>query len=205
MKFIKNFKYLLAFVLVFSFASCSSAPKISPGSIVRVDYKGTLKDGTVFDTTEGKQPLTFLIGAGQVIPAFEQQIVKMREGQTKKFTIKAKDAYGEPDPKKVVTIARDDRFKSLELKEGVIIFANNKAPNGRVVQTPMKVVKLTDSEVTLDYNHPLSGKDLTFEVKVVEVRGPQATAQPNAQVQVQQPQAQPQPAPQPQPAAQPAE
>lgn len=195
----KNLKYFLAFVLAFTFASCSSAPKITPGSIVRVDYKGTLKDGTVFDTTEGKQPLTFLIGAGQVIPAFEQQVVKLREGQTKKFTIKAKDAYGNPDPKKVVTLPKDDRFKNLELKEGSVIFANNKAPNGRVVQTPMKVTKLTDTEVTLDYNHPLAGKDLTFEVKVVEVREPQAAAQPNAQVQVQQPAAQPA-----QPVAQPA-
>lgn len=203
----KNLKYFLALVLAFTFASCSSAPKITPGSIVRVDYKGTLKDGTVFDTTEGKQPLTFLIGAGQVIPAFEQQVTKMREGQTKKFTIKAKDAYGDPDPKKVVTLPRDDRFKSLELKEGAIIFANNKAPNGKVVQTPMKVVKISDKEVTLDYNHPLAGKDLTFEVKVVEVREPQAASQQPAaeQVQVVDPAATTVPAEQTaQPAAQPA-
>jgi|GEM_PF-304617 len=169
--------------------ACSTQPKITQGSVVKIDYKGTLSDGTVFDTTEGKQPLSFLVGANQVIPAFETNVVSMKAGQTKKFTIKAKEAYGDPDPSKIVTLPKDQRFTGIDLKEGATIFANNKAPDGRVIQTPMKVVKVTDAEVTMDYNHPLAGKDLTFEVKVVEVQQPQA-GQPTGQAQ---PQAQPQP------------
>jgi FKBP-type peptidyl-prolyl cis-trans isomerase 2 len=169
--------------------ACSTQPKITQGSVVKIEYKGTLSDGTVFDTTEGKQPLSFLVGANQVIPAFETNVISMKAGQTKKFTIKAKEAYGDPDPSKIVTLPKDQRFTGIDLKEGATIFANNKAPDGRVIQTPMKVVKVTDSEVTMDYNHPLAGKDLTFEVKVVEVQQPQA-GQPTGQAQ---PQAQPQP------------
>ena len=169
--------------------ACSTQPKITQGSVVKIEYKGTLSDGTVFDTTEGKQPLSFLVGANQVIPAFETNVISMKAGQTKKFTIKAKEAYGDPDPSKIVTLPKDQRFTGIDLKEGATIFANNKAPDGRVIQTPMKVVKVTDAEVTMDYNHPLAGKDLTFEVKVVEVQQPQA-GQPTGQAQ---PQAQPQP------------
>ena len=179
--------------------ACSTQPKITQGSVVKIEYKGTLSDGTVFDTTEGKQPLSFLVGANQVIPAFETNVVSMKAGQTKKFTIKAKEAYGDPDPSKIVTLPKDQRFSGIELKEGATIFANNKAPDGRVIQTPMKVVKVTDAEVTMDYNHPLAGKDLTFEVKVVEVQQPQAgqAAQPQAQPQ-QQATAQPEATAQPQ-------
>ena len=170
--------------------ACSTQPKITQGSVVKIEYKGTLSDGTVFDTTEGKQPLSFLVGANQVIPAFETNVISMKAGQTKKFTIKAKEAYGDPDPSKIVTLPKDQRFTGIDLKEGATIFANNKAPDGRVIQTPMKVVKVTDKEVTMDYNHPLAGKDLTFEVKVVDVQQPQAgqatgTAQPQAQPQAQ--------------------
>ena len=127
-------------------------------------------DGTVFDTTENKDPLTFLVGANQVIPEFEKQVTSLKPGQSKSFKISAKEAYGEPDPKKVITLPKDGKFNDIELKEGSVIFANNKAPNGQVVQTPMKVVKLTDKEVTLDYNHPLAGKDLVFDLEVVEIK-----------------------------------
>ena len=179
----KNFKYLFLAVLAFAVTSCSTGPKIPTGSVVKVDYKGTLKDGTVFDTTEGKKPLVFLIGSNQVIPAFEKAVASLDKGQSKKFTIKAKDAYGEADPKKVVSLPRDDRFKGVELKEGTVIFANNKTPDGKSVQTPMKIVKVTDEEVTMDYNHPLAGKDLTFDVTVVDVKEPaktEAASEPQA-------------------------
>jgi len=186
----KTIRLLLAGLIALAVTTaCSTQPKITQGSVVKIEYKGTLSDGTVFDTTEGKQPLSFLVGANQVIPAFETNVVTMKAGQTKKFTIKAKEAYGDPDPAKVVTLPKDQRFAGIDLKEGATIFANNKAPDGRVIQTPMKVVKVTDKDVTMDYNHPLAGKDLTFEVKVVEVQQPQA-GQPTGQAQ---PQAQPQP------------
>lgn len=194
----KQLKLLVTILLAVTVAACSTAPKISQGSVVKVEYKGTLKDGTVFDTTEGKAPLTFLMGSGQVLPSFEQHVAKIGVGKTSKFTLKAAEAYGEPDPKKVVTLPRDARFTNVELKEGAVVFANNKLPNGEVRQTPMKVVKLSETEVTMDYNHPLAGKDLTFEVKVLEAQVPQAAPaaaqapQPQAAPQAAQPEAAPQ-------------
>jgi FKBP-type peptidyl-prolyl cis-trans isomerase 2 len=178
----KQLKLLVAVLLAVSVAACSTAPKITTGSVVKVEYKGTLKDGTVFDTTDGKKPLSFLMGSGQVLPKFEENVAKIGAGKTGKFTLKAEDAYGQPDPNKVVKLPRDDRFKDVDLKEGVVIFANNKLPDGQIKQTPMKVVGISDTEVTMDYNHPLAGKDLTFEVKILDVQAPQqAAAQQAAQ------------------------
>lgn len=183
----KQLKILLATLLSFAVVACSTGPKIEPGSVVKIEYTGTLSDGSVFDTTDGKGPLTFLMGAGQVLPKFEEQVAKISAGKTRQFTIKSEDAYGKPDPNKVVTLPRDQRFAGVELKEGAMIFANNKLPNGQVKQTPMKIVKLTEKDVTMDYNHPLSGKDLTFKVTVVDVQKPQApVAAPQAQAQQQQ-------------------
>ena len=170
----KQIKLLVAVLLAATVAACSTAPKITSGSIVKVDYKGTLKDGTVFDSTEGKKPLSFLMGSGQVLPKFEENVAKISEGKSGKFTLKAEDAYGVADPAKVVKIPRDERFKDVDLKEGVVIFANNKLPDGQVKQAPMKVVGVSDTEVTMDYNHPLAGKDLTFEVKIIDVTAPQS-------------------------------
>lgn len=168
---------LLVMILAVTLAACTSGPQIPEGSIVKVQYQGTLKDGSVFDTTEGKAPLAFLVGAQQVIPEFESQVRSIAEGKTKKFTIKAKNAYGEPSEEKIVTLPRDGRFKDLELKEGAKIFANNKGPDGKVVQTPLTIKKVSEKEVTMDYNHPLAGQDLTFEVTVVEVQEPNAATE----------------------------
>lgn len=170
----KQLKLLVAVLLAVTVAACSTAPKITEGSVVKVEYKGTLKDGTVFDSTDGKQPLSFLMGSGQVLPKFEENVAKISAGKSGKFTLKAADAYGEADPKKVVKIPRDERFKDVDLKEGVVIFANNKLPNGEVRQTPMKVVGISEKEVTMDYNHPLAGQDLIFEVKILDVTSPQS-------------------------------
>jgi FKBP-type peptidyl-prolyl cis-trans isomerase 2 len=176
----KYLKLLVIGLFTLGLVSCAQKSSISDGSIVKVKYKGTLADGTVFDTTENKDPLTFLVGASQVIPEFEKQVTSLKPGQSKTFKVAAKEAYGEPDPEKVITLPKDDKFNDIELKEGTVIFANNKAPNGQVVQTPMRVVKIGDKDVTLDYNHPLAGKDLNFEVTLVEVKEPSVKAAPAA-------------------------
>lgn len=176
----KNLKLFIIGLFAFSFVSCAKQAPIANGSVVKVNYKGTLADGTVFDTTENKQPLAFLVGANQVIPEFEKQVIALKPGQTKTFLVKAKDAYGEPDAAKVITLPKDGKFANIELKEGAVIFANNKGPNGQVVQTPMKVVKIDEQNVTLDYNHPLAGKDLNFEVTLVDVQAPSVNPAPAA-------------------------
>ena len=179
----KYLKLLVIGLFTLSFVSCAKQAAISDGSIVKVQYKGTLADGTVFDTTEDKDPLSFLVGANQVIPEFEKQITALTPGQSASFKVKAKEAYGEPDPEKVITLPRDGKFSDIELQEGTVIFANNKAPNGQVVQTPMRVVKISEKEVTLDYNHPLAGKDLNFDVTLVDVQEPSVNAAPAPEAQ----------------------
>lgn len=176
----KYLKLLVIGLFTLGFVSCAQKSAISDGSVVKVQYKGTLADGTVFDSTDEKEPLSFLVGANQVIPEFEKQVTSLKPGQSKSFKVKAKEAYGEPDPNKIITLPKDGKFNDIDLKEGTVIFANNKAPNGQVVQTPMRVVKIEGNDITLDYNHPLAGKDLTFEVTLVDVKEP-SVAQPAAE------------------------
>lgn len=162
----------LALAILLGLTACSQGgKKVANGDIVKVEYSAFLQDGKQFDTTEGKQPLTFMIGSKQVLDAFEKEVVGLNVGSTKKFTIKASEAYGEKDPKKLVTLPRDERFpKDLELKEGSVIFANRHDDAGKVVQqVPVKINKIDGEEVTLDYNHPLAGEDLTYEVKIIEI------------------------------------
>jgi peptidylprolyl isomerase len=184
-KFVSGSKILIsALVLVIITTACAGGPKVEKGSVIKLHYVGTLKDGSQFDATGENRPLTILVGSGQVIPAFEKKITGMHKGQTKRFTIKSKEGYGETDPKKLATLPRDDRFKDLELKEGLIIYANTKQADGRVAQTPMKVVNVSDKEVTLDYNHPLAGKDLNFKVTIEDIVSPQAPMPAAADVNV---------------------
>lgn len=170
----KKINLLVIALLTIGFAACSMQSSIKPGSIVKVKYKGTLADGTVFDSTENKAPLSFLVGAKQVIPEFEKQVTSLKAGQTKSFKIKAADAYGEAKPENIQELERDERFKNVDLKEGVVIFVNRKNNKGETMQIPVKVVKLTEDKVTLDGNHPLAGQDLNFEVTLVEVKEAQA-------------------------------
>lgn len=151
--------------------ACSSGPGVKTGNLVKLEYTGLLKDGTQFETNVGKTPLTILVGANQALPAFEKAITGMKSGASKKFTIKAKEAYGTPDPKKVTKIAKSSPLlpKDLKVKVGDFITANTKAANGQIVPVPVKVVEVSDKEITLDYNHPLAGQDLTFKVKVLEI------------------------------------
>ena len=158
--------------------SCASGPKVSTGSVVQVEYTGVTKaDGKEFDSNVGKKPLVFLVGANQVLPAFEKAVTGLAKGAKKKFTLKSSEAYGEADESKVVTLPKDTRFKGVALEEGKFITANQKDPSGKSVQFPIKVVKVTEEEVTLDYNHPLAGKDLVYEVKILEVQTPEELAE----------------------------
>lgn len=139
--------------------------------IIGVEYKGVLEDGKEFDSNIGEAPLVFTFGAGEVLPAFEEQIKGLAQGASKKFTIKAKDAYGDADPAKIVTVKRDKKTfpDSLVLVPGQYITATQQDPQGNPVQFPVKVVDASDKEVTLDYNHPLAGQNLKYEVKIVSI------------------------------------
>jgi len=139
--------------------------EVKEGSKVKVEYTGTLDDGTVFDTSEGKEPLEFEVGAKMVIPGFENGVIGMKEGEEKEIKIDAKDAYGERNEQMVQPIPKDKINVGKEVKEGMVLAIQ--APTGQKV--PVKVVKVDDTNVHLDMNHPLAGKNLTFKVKMISV------------------------------------
>ncbi|MBL6742830.1 MAG: peptidylprolyl isomerase [Candidatus Poseidonia sp.] len=142
---------------------------ISENSVASVHYTGTLPDsGEVFDSSEGRDPLTFLVGHKQMIPGFEEEMMGAKVGERREFTLTAERAYGERDDEAVLQIPRDN-FAQLEeqspLEVGMQLVAQ--MPHG---PSPFTVTELTDETVTADFNHALSGKSLTFSVEVVELR-----------------------------------
>lgn len=135
------------------------------GDTVKVHYTGTLEDDTVFDSSRRRDPLEFTLGAGMVVPGFENLVLGMREGETAKETIPCAEAYGERREELQLDVKRADIPAELELSVGMNL--RMQAPDGQ--SASVEVVGLTDEIVRLDANHPLSGKDLTFEVELVEL------------------------------------
>ncbi|MHC4779011.1 MAG: FKBP-type peptidyl-prolyl cis-trans isomerase [Planctomycetota bacterium] len=137
---------------------------IDSGKTVKVHYKGMLDDGSVFDTSQGREPLEFQAGQGQVIPGFDAAILEMDAGATKTVKIPCSDAYGEPREDMIATIPHDRFPPDLKPEVGQTLQFNSPAGPMAVV-----VVEVVDEGVTIDGNHPLEDKDLTFELTVVEV------------------------------------
>ncbi|GGA70258.1 peptidyl-prolyl cis-trans isomerase [Nitratireductor aestuarii] len=135
------------------------------GDIVRVHYRGTLSDGTEFDSSRGREPLEFQVGSGQVIPGFERQVEGMAVGETSVVTIPADEAYGQRDERQIQEIPRNAMPEDLILEVGAGLTATTR--DGKEI--PLTVVALTDDTVTVDGNHPLAGRDLTFELELVEI------------------------------------
>jgi len=139
--------------------------KAADGDTVKVHYKGTFDDGEVFDSSEGKDPLEFVVGAHQVIPGFEQAIAGMKPGEKKSIKIEAKDAYGDPREELQQKVPRE-ALGEITPEEGMMLSLQHpQMPQ----PMPAKVVKVSEKEVTLDLNHPLAGKRLNFELELVEV------------------------------------
>ena len=139
---------------------------VKNGDKVKVEYEGKLDDGTVFDSSEkhGK-PLELEIGTKKVIPGFENAIIGMKKGEEKEIKLEPKDAYGDPNPELVKKLPRDKLPPNPEPKPGMLLLM--KTPDGK--QFPAKIAEVTDTEVTIDLNHPLAGKNLNFKIKVVDI------------------------------------
>ncbi len=132
---------------------------------VKVHYKGFLQDGTTFDSSENRQPLEFTIGHGMVIPGFEKGVIGMREGDTKVIAIDAEDAYGLYRDDLVGVVDRSRIPEDINLEIGMVLQV--RSPEGGV--TNVTVSRITGTDVTLDMNHPLAGKELLFEVTLVQI------------------------------------
>jgi peptidylprolyl isomerase len=136
------------------------------GNIVKVHYTGTLEDGSVFDSSAEREPLEFTIGAGRIIPGFENAVRDMQVGQSKTFTIPAQEAYGAYRDDLTLTVERSELPEGVDPQVGQQL--QMQQPNGNPVV--VTVTEASETSITLDANHPLAGKDLTFEVELVEVK-----------------------------------
>lgn len=138
---------------------------IKKGDRIKIEYRGTLDDGTVFDSSErNNEPLEFEVGSGQIIPGFEEAIMGMEVGEEKEFKIQPKDAYGESDPNLIHELPKD-QIPIEKLEPGMILSLT--LPNGE--QIPARIVEMTDETVKIDLNHPLAGEILNFSVKILEI------------------------------------
>jgi peptidylprolyl isomerase len=135
------------------------------GDTVRAHYTGTLDDGTVFDTSSGRDPLEFTIGTGQVIPGFESAVAGMSPGETETVRIPAEEAYGPHQEEMMLEVDRAQVPAELNPQVGERL--EIKQQNGQSV--PVTVTEITDKLITLDGNHPLAGQALTFEIELVEI------------------------------------
>ena len=139
---------------------------IKKGDKIRVEYTGTLEDGTVFDSSEKhNKPLEFTVGEKQVIVGVDNVVIGMNKGDEKEVTITPAEAYGAHNPQLIQKVPKDQLPQDKEPKAGMILLAS--LPNGE--QVPVKILEVSDKEVTLDMNHPLAGKTLKFKLKILEI------------------------------------
>ena len=134
------------------------------GQKVRVHYTGKLDDGTVFDSSSGGDPLTFTLGSGEVIPGFDRGVTGLALNESRTIRIPAAEAYGPHQPGMVVELPKTEIPPHLKLKQGQRL--QLKSPQGIIT---VVVVAESETTVTMDGNHPLAGKDLTFDLQLVEI------------------------------------
>jgi peptidylprolyl isomerase len=135
------------------------------GDVVRVHYTGRLTDGTLFDSSEGREPLEFTVGAGQMIKGFDSGVVGMAIGEKKTIEIPPHEAYGERDEEAIIEFPASNIPKDMELKPGMELTLRNQY--GQPV--PVVVLEVKTDVVVMDANHMLAGKDLVFDVELVEI------------------------------------
>ncbi len=135
------------------------------GDTVHVHYTGKLSDGSVFDTSNGRDPLAFQLGKGMVVPGFETAVTGMEVGEKKTVTFPSDEAYGPRLDQLVFTVPRENLPEGYDPKEGERLGMETK--DGR--QMDVVVIKADAASVQLDANHPLAGEDLTFHVELVEI------------------------------------
>ncbi len=139
--------------------------KAKIGDTVKVNYTGRLDDGTVFDSSTGRGPLEFTIGGGEIIPGFEKAVIGMSPGEFKTHKVLADEAYGPHMNEMVIDVDRSRIPPDLKPEVGDRLQIHH--PDGGT--TPVLVTGVSDLSITLDANHPLAGKDLTFDIELVEI------------------------------------
>lgn len=145
--------------------SKASLPVVAVGDTIQVNYTGSFTNGTVFGSSAGGQPLNFTVGAGQLIPGFDQAVVGMKLHQRKTVTIPVDQAYGPVNPSLIIQVARS-QFGNQTVQVGMTV--TQTAQNGQQAQGIITAVNATN--VTVDFNSPLAGQTLVFNITVVGIQ-----------------------------------
>jgi len=159
--------FMCVFAALVALALLGCAVTVTEKKVVQVSYIGTLADGTIFDTTQGRKPLEFMIGGGFWIPAVEQALIGMKVGEKKHIVVKAADAFGEYNSAAVEEIPKDKFSDDIRFKKGLEVQTiTSEGP------TLARIIEVRPKTVIVDYNHPLAGKDLTFVLEILNIRNP---------------------------------
>lgn len=141
--------------------------QVKKGDTVKVHYHGKLTDGTTFDSSEGREPLAFEVGGGQVIPGFDQGVTGMAVGEKKTIQIPVEEAYGPKQEEMIMEFPKDRFPEDMKAEVGMQLNMSN----GQGQNFPVVIVEVRDEIVVLDANHPLAGEDLIFDLELVEISG----------------------------------
>ena len=140
---------------------------VTNGNNVKLHYKGTFPSGEVFDDSRTRgTTMDILVGSGRLIAGFESALIGMTEGEVKTINLTADEAYGQPVPDAIVTTPKSAFPEDFPFEEGMPV--TGQGPGGQPLHA--RIVSFTDTEVTLDHNHPLAGKDINFEIELVEIQ-----------------------------------
>lgn len=139
--------------------------QVKENNTVKVHYTGKLADGQVFDTSEGKEPLAFTLGEGRLIPGFEKGLIDMKLNEKKTINITKDDAYGDPREDLIIEVPKTELPQEMTPEVGMGLVS--RTPEGQEMN--LLVVEVREETVVLDGNHPLAGKDLIFDLEVVEI------------------------------------
>ena len=139
--------------------------EVTSGDTVSIHYTGTLKDGTVFDSSNGRDPLEFTVGSGQIVPGLDKAIPGMTIGDKKTVEVPCDEAYGPHNPQAQQAVPRAEIPADIPLEIGGQLQVGT--PQGPLIVT---VAEVTDEQVVLDANHRLAGEDLIFNIELVEIK-----------------------------------
>lgn len=141
--------------------------QVKKGDTVKVHYHGKLTDGTTFDSSEGREPLEFEVGSGQVIPGFDDGVTGMAIGEKKTILIPADEAYGQKQEDMIMEFPKERFPEDMVPEAGMQLNMSN----GQGQNFPVVIVEVKEAVVILDANHPLAGEDLTFDLELIEITG----------------------------------
>jgi FKBP-type peptidyl-prolyl cis-trans isomerase SlpA len=146
--------------------------QVKENNTVKVNYTGKLADGQVFDSSEGKEPIEFTLGQGQLIPGFEKGLIDMKLNEKKTITIAKEEAYGEVNKDLIQEVKKTELPQDMAPEVGMGLVS--KSPDGQEMN--LMVVEVREESIVIDGNHPLAGKELIFDLEVLEIKDAEITA-----------------------------